>query len=626
VPLCTAPAWQDPGQAVSDGAGGVILSWQDHRNPTGVDVYAQRLTAAGTIAEGWSPGGIPVALAPGDQLSPRMLPDGRGGAFVCWQDRRNGTDFDLYLQRLTSSGAIAPGWPDGGLPVCDLAGNQSESALAPDGSGGVVIAWQDWRSGIDYDIFAQRITAGGAIAPGWPTGGAALCAAAADQRSPALAADGQGGAFVAWRDRRNGPDFDLYAQRIRGDGSTAPGWPPEGLSISTAAGDQVEPKAIAGASGAWIVAWTDGRDASSDIYAQSVTDAATLAPGWSDQGNPVCTAPGDQISPALISDDAGGALLVWRDLREGRGDVYAQRITAGGTPAPGWAPGGVPVMRGGKLGFSAPALVPDGRSGAIVAWSRASGAPWGDDITLQHLTAGGTIAWGWRPGGISVLIPGDQFSPALVPDGAGGAVVCFGDDRGGDSDLYADHFTAEGTVPSLASPIQSGAEPGAVSLVWRLDGRDDSWVDVLRKGAGESAWAVLDHVLCDGMGVVDYDDRTVRPGERYCYRVGSGGVPEGEAQSETCVDVPAAAGLVLRGLSPNPSAGEVSVRFSLPGPGPASLEIIDLTGRRVLSSQVSPVRGDQSVRLAAPGLRPGVYQVVLVQGAARSRARLVVAR
>jgi len=186
--------------------------------------------------------------------------------------------------------------------------------------------------------------------------------------------------------------------------------------------------------------------------------------------------------------------------------------------------------------------------------------------------------------------------------------------------------TAEGTVPSLASPIQSGAEPGAVSLVWRLDGRDDSWVDVLRKGAGESAWAVLDHVLCDGMGVVDYDDRTVRPGERYCYRVGSGGVPEGEAQSETCVDVPAAAGLVLRGLSPNPSAGEVSVRFSLPGPGPASLEIIDLTGRRVLSSQVSPVRGDQSVRLAAPGLRPGVYQVVLVQGAARSRARLVVAR
>ena len=151
-------------------------------------------------------------------------------------------------------------------------------------------------------------------------------------------------------------------------------------------------------------------------------------------------------------------------------------------------------------------------------------------------------------------------------------------------------------------------------------------MDVLRKGAGETEWVVLDRVLSDGMGVVDYVDRTVRAGERYCYRVGPGEVPEGEVQSETCVDVPAAAGLVLRGVSPNPSAGDLSVRFSLPGPGPASLEIIDLTGRRVLASQVSPAPGDRSVRLAAPDLRPGVYQVVLVQGAARSAARLVVAR
>ena len=46
---------------------------------------------------------------------------------------------------------------------------------------------------------------------------------------------------------------------------------------------------------------------------------------------PVCTATGGQVSPAMVSDGAGGAIITWSDNRSGdSGDIYAQRVEAFG--------------------------------------------------------------------------------------------------------------------------------------------------------------------------------------------------------------------------------------------------------------------------------------------------------
>src|SRR6185295_9800133 len=45
---------------------------------------------------------------------------------------------------------------------------------------------------------------------------------------------------------------------------------------------------------------------------------------------PVCTAIYDQFGPQMVSDGAGGSILVWQDYREGGLDVYAQRLNGGG--------------------------------------------------------------------------------------------------------------------------------------------------------------------------------------------------------------------------------------------------------------------------------------------------------
>ncbi|MFI5372766.1 MAG: T9SS type A sorting domain-containing protein, partial [Candidatus Eisenbacteria bacterium] len=54
----------------------------------------------------------------------------------------------------------------------------------------------------------------------------------------------------------------------------------------------------------------------------------------------------------------------------------------------------------------------------------------------------------------------------------------------------------------------------------------------------------------------------------------------------------------LRGIEPNPASSRVTVRFVLPVAAPATLEVLDLEGRRVALVEVG-------------GLGPGAHAVVL---------------
>src|SRR5262249_35765362 len=141
---------------------------------------------------------------------------------------------------------------------------------------------------------------------------------------PVGISDGAGGVLAAWADHR-GADWDVYAQRLDGTGN--PAWTLDGVGASLAAGDQTVPKIATDGGGGAILAWADRRGANSDIYAQRVSLSGSAV--WAANGVAVCTATADQVSPALIADDSGGALISWSDGRTpGNGtDVYAQRVS-----------------------------------------------------------------------------------------------------------------------------------------------------------------------------------------------------------------------------------------------------------------------------------------------------------
>jgi FlgD Ig-like domain len=53
-----------------------------------------------------TPNGVALCTATNGQFSPTVASDGFGGAIVAWQDFRSGTTYDIYANRITQSGAI----------------------------------------------------------------------------------------------------------------------------------------------------------------------------------------------------------------------------------------------------------------------------------------------------------------------------------------------------------------------------------------------------------------------------------------------------------------------------------------------------------------------------------------
>lgn len=304
-------------------SGGAIVAWTDWGDGlSDIKVEVQRIDAEGYIL--WVPSGLPVSSEAGNQEEPRLVSNGSGGAIVVWQDDRG--DYDIYAQSMSAIGAL---WNTGGVAVCSEILGQYDPVVIPDGSGGAIVAWTDYRKGDSRcDIYAQRIDGSGTAL--WTAGGVAVCTAPEDQWCGAGTPDGSGGAIFAWEDRRSGVE-DVYAQRVDAGGGRL--WAYNGVAVCTASGIQWYIRAVPDGAGGAIVSWIDWRSgvpSDYDIYAQRV-DASGIV-RWTPNGAAVCTANDDQSDAEPISDGAGGVFLVWEDRRNGDYDIYASRIDTDGDP------------------------------------------------------------------------------------------------------------------------------------------------------------------------------------------------------------------------------------------------------------------------------------------------------
>ena len=269
VAISTAPRHQEYPTIVPDDAGGAIITWFDQRTGdsyTFSDIYAQRISSDGTVQ--WTANGVPLCTATGDQSNPTIATDGASGAIVTWFDYRSG-NYDIYAQRIDASGTVQ--WAADGVALNTLPGEQAYPTIVSDAAGGAIVTWRDHGGGKNYDVRAQRISGAGATQ--WISQGVVVCSAADDQDDPTIIPDGAGGAIISWWDYRfnNG---DVYAARVLANGSLP--WTPDGVVISKAVGSQILPAIAPDLSGGAILAWQDGRVADTDIYAQRVTKLGEL--------------------------------------------------------------------------------------------------------------------------------------------------------------------------------------------------------------------------------------------------------------------------------------------------------------------------------------------------------------
>jgi len=163
----------NPVVAISNGARGAILSWTDNRS--GTQAFAEKLDSLGVAAWGDTDGVQLCATTDGQNLS-AMVSDGAGGAIVDWTDGRNrlgGGGFDIYAQRVNSSGVVQ--WAPNGDSLCTSPVDKFASFMVPDAAGGALVGWTS--SG---GIYAGRVSSNGGLITAAP-------APSTEQVAPALA-------------------------------------------------------------------------------------------------------------------------------------------------------------------------------------------------------------------------------------------------------------------------------------------------------------------------------------------------------------------------------------------------------------------------------------------------------
>jgi len=316
--ICTAAMAQYAPQICSDGAGGAIITWYDARSGTNSDIYSQRVGVNGTVQ--WTANGVPICTANNSQYYPQICSDGTGGAIITWHDERSGSN-DIYIQRINSSGITQ--WITNGTAISTTINDQWYPHICSDGAGGAIIGWQDKRNGINYDIYIQRIDVNGNTQ--WTSNGTAICTAVGDQFTPQICSDGVGGAIFTWNDARSsdGSFYNIYVQRVGANGTVQ--WTANGVPICTAINGQTEPQICSDRTGGAIITWVDGRNGPPDIYSQKINAKGNIQ--WTTNGVPICTAGGSQYRTQICSDGAGGAIITWMDERSGSSaDIYTQRV------------------------------------------------------------------------------------------------------------------------------------------------------------------------------------------------------------------------------------------------------------------------------------------------------------
>lgn len=407
-----------------DAAGNFAIAWEDGRSGN-QDIYFQRYnsfgTAIGTNKKANDDTGKAI------QWYPSIAMDGFGSFVIAWMDYRN-NNFDIYLQRFNSDG-ITQGVNS---KVNDDVGTKGQfySSVAMDASGNFVVVWIDNRSG-NNDIYFQRydnlgINQGANRKVNDDAG-------TAWQGFPSVSMSSASSFAIVWEDTRN-DNYDIYFQRYNSEGTIL--GTNNKVNDDFASSDQSYPSIAIDNSGNFVVTWCDFRNGNSDIYFQRFNSLG-VPQGInrkvnSDVGN------AQHWSPSIAMDKTGNFVITWYDNRLGNYDIYFQRFNSEGTALGGNSKVNTDVWNNWQ-GY--PSIAMDGLGNFVIVWEDSRDMNSG--IYFQRYSSTGA-ALGQNTLAYADLPAAGQVYPSVVMDDVGNFVIAWVEYRYGDRDIYCQRFNSNG--------------------------------------------------------------------------------------------------------------------------------------------------------------------------------------
>ena len=235
-----------------DGDGDFVITWQSFGQDDYFHaIFARRFNAAGA-AQAVE---FQVNTYTFNYQTRPAVAMSRGGDFVVtWQSNvQDGASYGIFARRFNAVGAPQAAELQVNTYTTN---NQSVPDIAMGVAGDFVVAWNSYRDGSTYGIFARRFNAAGAplatefqvntYTPG-------------KQYQPAVAVDGDGDFVVAWGSLQDGYFYGVFARRFGAVGA------PQAVEfqINTFTEySQYQPSVGIAPGGDFVVAWASGRDGS----------------------------------------------------------------------------------------------------------------------------------------------------------------------------------------------------------------------------------------------------------------------------------------------------------------------------------------------------------------------------
>jgi hypothetical protein len=172
-----------------------------------------------------------------------------------------------------------------------------------------------------------------------------------------------------------------------------------------------------------------------------------------------------QWSCSISADSSGNFVITWQDERNGVYDIYAQRYSSNGIALGDnfKVTDNAGSIIGGYGGAPPPSISTDGSGNFVVTWTDMRNDD--PDIYAQRYSSDGSAL------GTNFKVNDDhgsarQWFSFISTDGSGNFVITWMDERNGDSDIYAQRYSSDGTIlgPNFRFNFNHGNHPIVVSM------------------------------------------------------------------------------------------------------------------------------------------------------------------
>lgn len=588
---------------VNDGKGGAFIVWQDHKNNSHDAVFFMHADGNGRIT--FRADGKKVCDLTGRQEEPVISTAQANRAVIVWNDYSNSRTGQLVAQKVLNNGSLL--WSEDGIRITQSNNLFSGYSVDCSNTGNCFVSFVAKEPSItgNYSIKVQKIGTNGNLL--FNNDSSTVYSSRNRKSKTSIIADNQGGAVIFWLENQD-DNSSVYVRHI--DSTDHNTWAKQPLKVSGENQNVIGYKAQRTGEGNIYIAWQIQQDSEKHIYHQLISTKGKFL--WKPGGRIVTSRKGNQFNPEVFCTGSY-AILSWTNELKNDDNIIVQKFDNQGKPL--WRVGGVPVIKinGEQFGQK---ITGDGKQGVIVSWIDRRVDTLLANIYAQRINSQGKPVWDST--GIAVASNKNTLKSylSIVSDLRGGSIVIFKNKRDNNYAIYGQKIFNSGTYVSQIIGFQTRMEGDSVKISWYAANEvNSSSYEIERTtqtDTGSTYWIPVKNIESSGKGknnFYQYYDVPDVSGTIYYRVVQKDGKGNIQVSNVARVDyLKASSNIIIAQNNPNPFSDSTKINFYLPSPSLVTIEFFDNHVNKIteIKNKKFP-EGQNAIIFSANGLSPGIY-------------------